>query len=519
VSTGSVHRLSGSLRIGVVGGGASAVCLLDALAQRDVVPTAIVLFEPSQHLWRGRAYQPDATTVRVNAPPDDMSVRFGDVGHFESWVRARQLLLGPVADHIDPRSGARFVPRAMYGDYLEQSARAALVRLVGRGCQVELVREVVTAADRTDDGVALTTPRGDRYEVDYAVLCVGGGRPTDLFGLAGAPGFVPDPYPVARGLSGVPRDQDVAVIGCGLTAVDVVLALAAGGHRGGIRLLSRRGVLPAVRQRPIDYELRHFTPTRFRAMAARGETCTLDDVIAVMRTELADSGVRLEDVVRELDATGAEEPVGRLRRQLLSVHDSWLGLRILQRAVPDTGPDVWPLLPEHEKNVLLQSHYRTIMSICCPMPPSSATTLLSLVDSGQLEVVRGLEAVTPVAGGGFEVVAEGVARSADVVVNAVNAPTHRIPPRAEPLISSLVGQDVARRHPRGGLHVERATSRLTVDNRPDHRLYALGDLAAGSLFFTFGVPSLVDRAYDIAGAVIGDAVVVPAARGGAMQAV
>ncbi|MGH3865020.1 MAG: hypothetical protein ACRDQ4_02590 [Pseudonocardiaceae bacterium] len=31
----------------------------------------------------------------------------------------------------------------------------------------------------------------------------------------------------------------------------------------------------------------------------------------------------------------------------------------------------------------------------------------------------------------------------------------------------------------------------------DQRLYALGDLASGSLFFTFDLPSLVDRAYDI----------------------
>jgi hypothetical protein len=33
--------------------------------------------------------------------------------------------------------------------------------------------------------------------------------------------------------------------------------------------------------------------------------------------------------------------------------------------------------------------------------------------------------------------------------------------------------------------------------RTDPRLYALGDLAGGSLFFTFGMPSLVDRARDI----------------------
>jgi hypothetical protein len=69
--------------------------------------------------------------------------------------------------------------------------------------------------------------------------------------------------------------------------------------------------------------------------------------------------------------------------------------------------------------------------------------------------------------------------------------------QAAPLISSLVSAGLAEPHSRGGLHVERATSRLTVGSRPQHRLHALGDPAAGSLFFTFGVQSLVDRSVDI----------------------
>jgi hypothetical protein len=50
--------------------------------------------------------------------------------------------------------------------------------------------------------------------------------------------------------------------------------------------------------------------------------------------------------------------------------------------------------------------------------------------------------------------------------------------------------------------VDRATSRLIARGTADPRLYALGDLASGSLFFTFGLPSLVDRAIDIVAAVL-----------------
>ena len=506
-----------STKIGVVGGGASAVCLLDALSQREEAPDAVIVFEPSPHLWRGRAYQPDASSVRVNAPPDDMSVRFGDSRHFEDWLDARGVVVGGSRDHVDPWSGVRFVPRALYGDYLEHSARAALRVLVERGTRVELVRRAVTGARRIPEGVVLRSAAGE-VEVDYTVLCVGGGRPADVYGLAGCPRFVADPYPVASRLTGIAPDQDVAVVGSGLTAVDVALSLAARGHRGRISLLSRSGVLPAVRQRPVHHVLRHFTPGRFRAMAARGQSLTLAEAVAVMRAELADAGVSFEAVAREVSATGGEDPVARLRRQFGAVSDPGLGLRILQRSVPDTGPDVWPLLPEADKSTVLRDHYRTIMSLCCPMPPSSAAALLSLVDDGRLAVVRGLSGIAP-ADGGFLVTTENGTSRADVVVNAVNAPRHRIPPGAEPLLSALVDTGAAARHERGGLAVERATSRLTVDDQPDPRLYALGDLAGGSLFFTFGVPSLVDRAFDIAGAIGEHVARSRLARGEAMQTV
>ena len=36
-----------------------------------------------------------------------------------------------------------------------------------------------------------------------------------------------------------------------------------------------------------------------------------------------------------------------------------------------------------------------------------------------------------------------------------------------------------------------------MQGEPDCRLFALGDITFGSLFFTFGIPVLVDRGRDI----------------------
>lgn len=490
--------------MGIVGGGPSAVCLLDALARTDSAPGGITVFEPSPHLWRGRPFQPDMRTARVNIPPEGMSVRFGDTGHFQRWLEMRDRTTGSGADHADPFSGARFVPRAVFGDYLEQSAHAALSRLRERGWRIDLIRQRVDSATPGVDRVTLQTARGRRVTVGRAVLCVGAGRPADTYSLAGAPGFVRDPYPLSSRLTGIDTTRDVGVIGSGLTAVDVVLALAARGHQSRIQLLSRSGVLPGVRQRPVPYPLRHFTPEKFRAAAARNEIVTLEQLIATMRTELADAGESLDSVATEIAAIGREDPVRLLRRQLGEVDSPSLALRILQRAVPATGPDVWPLLPEHDKAELLRWHYRRLMSLCCPMPPASAATLLELLDSGQLEITPGIRHIKASTHGGFTIMADDGEHTADVVINAVNAAARGIPPRAEPLIASLVAAGVADRHPRGGLHVQRATSQLIAGGAADPRLYALGDLASGSLFFTFGLPSLVDRAHDIVSTVLDD---------------
>jgi uncharacterized NAD(P)/FAD-binding protein YdhS len=495
-----------SFDIGIVGAGASAVCLLDALAQADdsrpegTLPGTVTVFDPSPHLWRGRPYQPDATTVRVNSPPEDMSVRFGDGTHFTQWLAAHDLVVGSATQYVDPYSGVRFVPRAIFGDYLEQSARTALVHLLHRGWRVDLVREGVCSALPVEDGVLLETTTGRRVTVGHAALCVGVGGPADSYSLTGTTGFLAEPYPIARTLSDVDPDDEVGVIGTGLTAIDVVLGLVARGHRGRISLLSRRGVLPSVRQRPIHHELRHFTVSRFRAAFARGDKLTPADLAVVLAAEVGELGESMASIKTEINATYLEDPVDRLRRQFADVDSPVLGLRVLQQAVPDTGPDVWPLLRDADQAELLRSHYRTVMSLCCPMPPATAAKLLALFDSGRLEIVSGVRQVVPAAGGGFTVVSAAGERSAGFVINAVSASAHKVPSKAAPLVSSLVAGGLAQRHERGGVHVERATSRLTVDGRPDPTLYALGDIAAGSLFFTFGVQSLVDRAHDIVAA-------------------
>src|SRR5262245_13817052 len=139
--------------IAIIGGGAAAVGLLDALAQAGA-PGSVTVFEPSPHLWRGRPYGPDLDSVLVNVPPAIMSIRHGDRDHYAAWLGAR------ATAHMDERLGHPIIPRALYGRYLEDTAEKAATEL-----GVRVVESAVVAVTRSGGRLAVRTGDGSVHLV------------------------------------------------------------------------------------------------------------------------------------------------------------------------------------------------------------------------------------------------------------------------------------------------------------------------------------------------------------------
>jgi len=435
------------MTIAIIGGGAATVGLLDALATTaGGAREKITVFEPSPHLWRGRPYGPDLDSVLVNAPPAIMSIRHGDRDHYAAWLGSR------AEAYIDQRLGQPLVPRALYGRYLQDTAEKAATQL-----GVQVVASTVVAVTRSGGRLELRTSDGGRHVADQVAVCVGGGRPRDHYNLEGTPGFVGDPYPLARTLAGVSSGSEVMVIGSGLAAIDVVVSLAARGHTGRISLVSRTGMLPYVWQRPGPYRPRHVTVDRVTAV---GEV-TLDGLAGLLRAEMAEAGEDFGALVVDLRAAWTDDPVSRLRRQLTEIDSPRIGRRVLQETAHTVGPYAWRLLGERDRE-RLSAWFRVATAVASPMVPVNATRLLELLEYGQLDIVRGVTG-TPVA---------------DVVINAVNPPPHSIPQGAAALASSLVAEGLAALHPSGGLVPA------------DPRLHIVGDLAGDGPFITSGIPGV-----------------------------
>ncbi len=224
----------------IVGGGFSGA-LFGLKLHRRCPTWRVIIAEPRKRLGRGIAYGACGPEHLLNVPVSRMEI--GLTPTFADWLQQHR---GSIAEAL-VESGldlhAAFVPRRLFGDYVEERIKESLdsKSLAGLG---SVRGEVVgLLADRR--GVLLTD--GRQIRADIVVLALGNlpprppGGPDDWLYDSGF--FIPDPWAVDA-LADIDPAEPLLLIGSGLTAVDIALRLAQRGHRGRLLALSRRGLTP-----------------------------------------------------------------------------------------------------------------------------------------------------------------------------------------------------------------------------------------------------------------------------------
>ena len=225
----------------VVGGGFSGS--LFALKFAAAQPGArVIVVERGRRVGRGVAYGACAPHHLLNVPVARMEV--GLEPSFTAWLRRHTELLGDALAESGGDLAASFVPRELFGAYLEERVLASVS--ADRRHGFNIVRgEVVRLLDFPQRGVLLSD--GREIESDLIVLATGNLPPRPPPALDGwlydTQLFVPDPW-AEDAFEGLAPDAPVVLLGTGLTMVDVALKLSAGGHVGAMSALSRRGLMP-----------------------------------------------------------------------------------------------------------------------------------------------------------------------------------------------------------------------------------------------------------------------------------
>lgn len=221
--------------VAIIGAGFSGLLLALRLLRRAPPSFTIALIERTAGFGLGVAYRTQNPQHLLNVRVGNMSAFPDEPGHLETWLTQQDLQAAPDA----------FISRETYGRYLQAQLADAIASPAGAARLILMPDEAVRLAP-SEDGVRVTLAMGAEIEARSAVLAVGapGSAPSieDLCGLP-SPLYVADPWS-AGALGDLSPDADVLLIGSGLTAVDVALALDSRGHRGGVLMLSRHGLAP-----------------------------------------------------------------------------------------------------------------------------------------------------------------------------------------------------------------------------------------------------------------------------------
>lgn len=217
---------NGRPSVTIIGGGASGVLLAAHLLRDPQTDIRVTLVERRGEFGQGIAYSASQRDHKVNVPARGMSAFADDPEHFWRWLQTRGY---PAA-----RGSWVFVPRRLYGAYLEDVLRQAGQSKLGR---LIVLSEEVVAVHEGKNGVETVLANGTSLISRTAVLAVGHEtQPARGKGIAVRVGSDRD----------TPLEPDAAVIilGSGLSMVDAWLSLADAEHRGTITVVSRNGLLP-----------------------------------------------------------------------------------------------------------------------------------------------------------------------------------------------------------------------------------------------------------------------------------
>src|ERR1700723_2112675 len=430
--------------IAIIGGGVSGtLTALHLVRQRT--PARIILIDRRPDFGLGLAYSTPSLRHLLNVPAGKISALPDQADHFLNWLRQ---------NHDPTATEKTFAPRAVFGRYI-QSLLAST-----RGIE----QEIATVVDvrRHDSGAVLTLDNGCELRADLIVLATGNFDPAPLPGItkaASASGLYRHNAWAAETYEGLQPDAPVALIGTGLTGVDVVLRLRELGHRGRIIAVSRHGMFP---NRHDDYIPLRSSAIPFHTPA----TC-----VAYLRA--------LRDAIRG----GAE----------------W---RAAFDSLRETTNELWLRLPLEEKKRFRRHLQRRWDVVRHRMAPPIADIIESELRNDTLEIREGhLKTVDASPAGAYITVRAHDDTESFYAGRVINCTGPSMNYRRVPstLLQNLFRRGLVTSGPLGaGFHCSQDGAVIDADGHTSEIIFNLGPGRLGDLLESIAVPEIRQQAVELA---------------------
>lgn len=311
-------------RIAIIGCGPAGIMTLYNLVQNAIQNSTsrltVTLFDKTSFPNLGLAYGNSNSAFLLNVPAGKMSAVDQNPYHLLEWLEYNGYKY----------TSNDFIPRYIYGLYLQDLFKKTLLKAASHNIAVEMRRMEVLDVDRYND-----------------VFTIANELFTHLVVSTGPKFEKNDIHSKHINLSGLLSKDVINIAGTGLTAVEQAIHLTNLGYTGKIQLISRSGNLPHVHK--LGYK-------------------TIESIITVQ-----DIRENFYKTVRKFIKACRES-------------ENW---RVEFDSIRQNTPQLWQALSPKYKQVFLKHFFSLWNRHRHRLPPHQFETIISLQNRGTIEIIKG----------------------------------------------------------------------------------------------------------------------------------
>lgn len=457
--------------VAIIGGGFCGTLAAVNLARLSADPQRITIINSHYPAARGVAYSTRRGEHLLNVVARNMSAFPELPSHFVDWLRTRSEFADvPLAELRD-----QFMPRRVFGDYLQDLLFWHTQPLGGPAAvHIEVVHDEAVDISPADWGASVILKSGGTVQAARVLLATGNLAPRDIL-----PPGSPTDHPAYFGnpwqgwLEKLPAaNENVLLIGTGLTMIDAFLTLRSLDWKGKIYAVSRSGLLPISHFKGSDYP--SFPPDE------------------PWKLGLASLKAQMEEHCQRVRELGQNPAV------------------IVDKLRPFTQR-IWRAFSPAEKSEF-HERYRTRWNVVRHrIPPAIAAQIEAAQASGELNILKGTIGAVRADGGKLNVRIQATdgktaqELSVGLLLNCTG-PRESFSSASEPLFRNLFQRGLIRADELDmGVDVTPDFAVVDRAGRPSNFLFAIGPLLKGTLWETTAVPELRAQAHQVAQTFLADA--------------
>ena len=455
------------MKIAIIGMGVAGIgALREWTREKDRDPSIeITVFGDEETFGTGAPYQKENEKLVMNQAAGTISILPENKNDFVEWLLKEN----------EEEPSEKHYPREIFGNYLKDRMNDWLIQ-----SKAEVMKETVERVQILANNQLRLTSSTTIKDFDAVHLCIGGLAYKDSYQLIHHPNFIVNPFPVKQTLPLIPKGANVAVLGTGLTGIDIFRYTHYNRPDLKVTFFSPSGRFKSIRGKADAIDYRFFTKENIKSAKEKDNGfIPLETYIEWFKKEAEYQQLSLTNNWKN-NQLGSKET---LKKELSDSKE----IGAIQNLLHDMSPflpEIWMALEETDKKLFFDKYNEKWDKLRSSFPVATAKELVSAWEENKITVSNQLIDVIKEENSFELILKDGDSQKVDYIINAAGTQKNvSFNMDRMPLLSQLLNERLLQPETFGGIQINLPDfSAISQKYGIIHTLKVHGELISGIQF-------------------------------------